>query len=742
MRDTLRYVVLGGVFVLPFLPLLVTSSLFFPYITGKNFAFRIIVEIIFAAWVLLALYDARYRPQFSWILVALGGFVSIMLLANILGESPVRSFWSNFERMEGWITLVHLLAYFVVAAAVLTTEKLWDWFFNASLAAASIVSVYAGFQLLGRVDIMQGGVRIDATLGNAIYMAVYMLFHVFISIFMLARTQVMQLRFLYGGLALVFMFLLVQTATRGTILGLVGGLAVTGLYIALFSKGNAVMRKIAIAGLAVVILASGAFYLARDTVFVRESPILSRVASISLEAGSTRFTIWSIALEGVAERPILGWGQGNFDHVFNKHYRPSLYGQEPWFDRVHNIILDWLVAGGVLGLAAYLSIWLAALYYLFVRPLLKKNETFSVLERGILLGLLTGYAIHNVFVFDNLISYFFFGTILVFIHTRVGNPISVLERMRIDAKTVGRVAAPVVAVIMVVGVYYLNVPHIATARDMIGALSYISAAQNNQTITSTQRDQFSRTGLAEFEQGLSRNSFAGQEISEHLALSAQRIVSDSRISAEVKDAYVTLAEQQLTAQAAREPNIARTHAIFGSFYRGIGRTDSALEQLEKALALSPKKQKIMFDIGAVYIDQKKYEEGLAVFKEAFELEPTHKDARAYYIAAALYADRDDLVKELSAPPHDEVYIDHNIVVQTYYQLGDYENVSLLLGKRIEKNPQDIQLRVSKAAALYQIGDKAGAIETLNQAAVDIPSFKAQAEQFIKAIEDGTVDLGT
>ncbi len=740
MRDTLRYVVLGGVFILPFLPLLVTGSLFFPYITGKNFAFRIIVEIIFAAWVLLALYDARYRPQFSWILAAFGGFVSIMLVANVFGESPVRSFWSNFERMEGWITLVHLLAYFVVAAAVLTTEKLWDWFFNASLAAASVVSLYAGFQLLGRVDIMQGGLRIDATLGNAIYMAVYMLFHAFIALFMMTRTNIMQLRILYGGLALVFMFLLVQTATRGTILGLVGGLAVTGLYIALFSKGNVLLRKAALLGLVLVVAISAAFYMARDTAFVRESPILSRVASISLEAGATRFTIWSIALEGVAERPILGWGQGNFDYVFNKYYRPSLYAQEPWFDRVHNIILDWMVAGGVLGLAAYLSIWLAALYYLFVRPLLKKDETFSVLERGILLGLLAGYAIHNIFVFDNLISYFFFGTMLVFIHTRVGSPIPALSRIRIDGMMINRIAAPVAAVILCVGVYYLNIPHIAAAKDMIQGLSFINTAKDNPTISPQQREVFLRSGLAEFKQALDRNSFANQEIREHLALSMQRILSDAQVSVETKQSFADLAEMELAKQIVEEPNVARTYTFFGTFYRTLGQHEKALEQLEQAQTLSPKKQRIMFDIGSVYLAQEDYEKARAIFKEAFDLDPAYRDARAYYMAAAIYTGDEKLLQELSAAPYDEIYWNHDAIVQVYYELSEYAKVAELLGKRIQKNPNDPQLRVSKAASEYQAGDAAAAIRTLREAIEDIPSFKAQGEQFIEAIQTGNIEI--
>src|SRR3989338_7504632 len=43
-------------------------DLLFPFITGKNFAFRIIIEIIFASWILLALLEPKYRPKKTLIL--------------------------------------------------------------------------------------------------------------------------------------------------------------------------------------------------------------------------------------------------------------------------------------------------------------------------------------------------------------------------------------------------------------------------------------------------------------------------------------------------------------------------------------------------------------------------------------------------------------------------------------------------------------------------------------------------
>ena len=108
MKDIAKGAVFIGIFLVPFISLYVANQMFFPFITGKNFAFRIIVEVIFAAWVILALYEPLYRPKFSWIAAGFVSLIGVMAVANALGEFPLKSFWSNFERMEGYVTLVHV----------------------------------------------------------------------------------------------------------------------------------------------------------------------------------------------------------------------------------------------------------------------------------------------------------------------------------------------------------------------------------------------------------------------------------------------------------------------------------------------------------------------------------------------------------------------------------------------------------------------------------------------------------
>ncbi len=724
MKDIAKGIAFLGIFAVPFIPLIISNSLFFPFITGKNFAFRIIVEIVFAAWIVLALYEPAYRPKRSLILGSFSILLIVMFFADLFGENPLMSFWSNFERMEGYITLLHTWMYFVAAGSILTTQKLWDRFFHFTFFSSLILTLYAFAQLSGSIVINQGGWRLDGTLGNSAYMAIYMLFNVFMALFMLVRTPSLKLRYVYGGLLLLFTFLLVQTATRGTILGLVGGLGVTAAYIALFSTNHPTVRKTAAAGLLGVVLLVGLFITFKESSFIQNNPYLSRVASITLKEGNVRFKIWDMAYEGFKERPLLGWGQSNFNYIFNKNYDPSLYFAESWYDRVHNIFFDWLVAGGILGTLAYFGIYLSALYYLFLKPLLTGEEKFTIAERGVLLGLLAGYLFHNIFVFDNIVSYIFYGTILALIHARVGTPWTSIFTWKANTRVIEQVAMPVVAVGLIGMLYFVNVPGIKAAGDIIDAFR----AKDANGMTSA------------FALALERDSFGDQEIREQMTRRAQDIIFNKDVPAETKNKLIANVEAELLRQIEEKPNDARAHMFIASFYRSLGTPESldkAILQLEAARALSPKKQQIIFEQGLAYHQKQDFTRALEYFKEAYELDPTYGEARTFYAMEGIANGKYNLIDELIVTDaHKQSFYMSDLVVQVAYTAKLFPLLKTIFEYRIEQNPEEPQLRASLAYLLNESGDKAGAIQVLKKAIEDIPAFKEQGEQFMLELVKG------
>ena len=417
MKENLKTVLFIGIFAVLLIPIISLNNLAFPFITGKAFTFRILIEILGGIWLLLAIADKKYRPRFSWLLVAVLSFISVILIADIFGINPYRSFWSDFERMDGLINLLHLILYFLIAGTVLTTKKIWNYFFNTTIGVSVLLSLLGLLQLAGMMGINTDAGRLDSTIGNAAHFGIYVLLHIFLTIFMIIRWQGNPKgRYVYGAIALLHTVILYFTATRSAMLGLLGGVFVATVLIALLERNNKILRKVAISTILGIILLIGGFILVRNQPFIQQSPILSRFAGISLAGAKdqARYYLWSMAIKGFKERPLLGWGQENFKIVFLKHYHPALYNDEIIFDRPHNVVFEWLIAGGLLGMLGYLSLFGVVIYYLWF----SKKGDWSVVEKSILTGFLAGYFINGLFLFDNLTSYIIFFGFLAYIHSQ------------------------------------------------------------------------------------------------------------------------------------------------------------------------------------------------------------------------------------------------------------------------------------------------------------------------------------
>ncbi len=617
-------VVIVGFVAVPFIPFIILSSnTFFPFIVGKNFAFRIVVEIMLAAYIVLAAIDPAYRPKKSYLLGALATFIGIITLAAIFGENPTKSFWSNFERMEGVVTYFHLFAYFIVASTVITVRKMWRPYLNLHLAAGVIMAVYAVLQWSGALQIVQDGNRVNGTLGNAAYLGTYALFNVFIAGFFLVResftTTGERVRVtIYATIVLLQTFVLYHTATRGAMLGLLVGAILTTLLIAIFEREKKVLRMSAAGVLVAIVIFIGGFIAVRDAQFMKDSPVLSRFASISLTEQTTksRFMIWGMAIEGFKEKPILGWGMENFNYVFNKYYNPNMHGQEQWFDRAHNVFFDWLTAGGLPALLAYLSLFGLAIYMIW-----RRVDTLSILEKSVLTGLLGGYFFQNLFVFDNITSLIYFFTILAFVeslshrpadtHKKNETPLGVSE----DVAFVVSGSAIILAIVLIYNVNYVGYMQNTT---LIRAMSERTAEGPVHN-------------LKLFKDTIAYGSFGTSEAREQLGQLSMNGFDSSKGISDIQKSFLILALDELIKQANGLPMDARYQLFAGSLLGRTGQFDQAITFLTKAHELSPSKQTILFELGGAYYNKKDTAKGEEIFKRAYDLATEYDDAKKFYM---------------------------------------------------------------------------------------------------------------
>lgn len=728
-----RYVAITGIFIVPFIVLWVPGSLFFPFITGKNFAFRIITEIIFGCWAVLAIYDKKYRPGKSAILYFAGAFVAATALSTIFGDNPYRSFWSNYERMEGLVTFLHLFAYFLVLSAVLRTEKIWKIFLNVELGASLLVSFYGLFQITGALQTHQG-VRLDATLGNSAYLAIYAVFHIFLAAFLFLREQSIA-KWIYPPIMVLETFILYYTATRGAILGFVGGILLAAFLMIFLTENKKVKTFSAGALVGVIILIAG-FWMARDSEFVKSSMVLNRFASISISEQTTqsRLVIWRMAWEGFKEKPVLGWGPENFNLVFNKHFQPILWKQEPWFDRAHNVFFDRLTTGGVVGLVTYLGLFGSAVFYLLFK---RKNIGLTAPESATLVAMLAAYFVHNIFVFDNLISSILFFTTLAFLHRKIelSRDASVdrggkVEKMPAEADYQKSALAVTVIILTIFSIYFVNVKPIATCRTLLKALGTGGSWMRSGDASSL------KESLANFQNAIAYNSFGTTEAREQLVSLASKVISSQKVESSLKQEVYQYATEQMNKQILQAPQDVRYKIFLGSLYNADGQSDLAIEVMQKAIEIAPNKQQLYFELISAYLNKKDFTSAIEFARRAFELDTTYDDARKIYAAVLIYGGKEAEAEALIKERFGVAVILDDRILNAYASINKIGKVIEIIEMAVKNSPDDPNLRLKLAAAYSEIGQNEKAIKELQKVIELQPSFKQQGEYYIDQIKQG------
>ena len=717
----LKRVIVIGLFAAAIItPFYVSTAMFFPYITGKNFLFRIVVEMIFALWLILALSDARARPKSSPVLWAAVATLSALILSTIFGVDPYRSFWSNFERMEGLISHLHLAAYFLVLASVFKTEIEWRRFLYAVSASGAVMAVYGYLQAFGITAIsVQSGLRVDGSFGNASYMAVFMLFNVFIAVYLFATEKKNWLKAVFAAMVILGAPVVFLTATRGAILGLVGGFIVLAVLLAVLMKDKAIRTAAISVVLGVIILISG-FLLAQNREFVAKNYVLSRFANLTFAERTiqSRFTIWGMSFEGFKERPILGWGLDNYNQIFNKYYQPSLWLQEPWFDRSHNIVFDWLASSGILGLLAYLSMWASALYVLWKKYFLDASREKLVLA-AVTSSLLAAYFFHNFFVFDNIISYILFFTILAFVHFQ-----AVSDKEKDTLSPINPFYSAIIVFLLILSLYFLNVKPISANIALLKTLKDISAQGQNVDVI-----------LSDFQKALSYNTFANQEIREQLSAYTNGVVA-SDLPQDLKIKAVSLATAELEKQTKETPDEVRAYIFLSSMYGNVGRHKDALAVIERALELSPKKQQIFFLLADTYLALGDGQKAYGAVKFAYESDPEFESAVKNFAIVAIINGRVSEAEEALVRKFGTIIVPDQSLVTAYARAGEFSKVRDIWLEFIKTEPQNAQYRVNLAATYMELGRPQEAIKELERAIELNPQFKEAGEYFINEIKAG------
>lgn len=693
-------------FILLFTPLIVAESLYFPFVTGKVFAFRAIISLALIAWLILVLKQPEYLPKKSTIVYSSGLFVFFLAVSNSLSIDPSLGFFSNFERMEGWFTHLYFFIYLLIISSVFQTEKVWNWFLKTSLAVGNIIGLYVLFDSVSRSSIF---------LGNSTYLAIYALFNLYVALFLAyrlykAKVEDALIKYssyaYYVGSFILLGYMVFRTQTRGTMLGLVFSLALLFALTAISLRKNKKVRTVAISVLALFVIGSGMFWVNRDSSFVQNNPALNRIATISPSEGTAkaRLVNWGIAFEGIKEKPVFGWGQETYMYVFAKYYDPDMHAQEPWFDRTHNAFIDWFVQGGVVAFLLYISIFVFALYTIY------RSKTLTSIEKNILVSMFVGYIIHNLFVFDNYSSYLLFFSFLGFVvyHSDAKRFVCNWDEKLKQTTAIVLIGATVITAYIVILKPY------SVAKDLINVLKYSDAYK----ILNTYEDVFERNTFGNFE-------------------ATSRLLSDAGSFSQVQDPKFIQTYREFAGLAAEQaikeqPNNVRALEFVGTYYLQQGNLPRAIELLERARELAPNRHNNLYLLGYAYTNSEQFEKAKEVFRYAYEQKPEVDKARTYYGGILLLSGEiEEGLELIEGYDYRDPYF-----LAIFNRTKQYQESVKIMEKQVEQQPENYQLQVTLAMTYFRNNQTTKAVELLRNVINKVPEFKEQGEFMIKEMQAG------
>lgn len=417
--------------------LVVMTSAFFPFIGGKTYFFRTAIQLSVIFLLFWWAFEAPQRE--AWrrckdmfrkpLFASVSIFALVFLLATLFAYDSYYAFWSNFERGEGGLQMIHYYAFFFLLVFLLRERKEWEKLFWLSIIAAVAMiayglgaavyftaqdgSIYNPFKFVGPY-ISQGKLaaptfwgrifhtdRFQGSLGNPAYAAPYIMFSLFYLLWLWFSTKGKTLSkgILYGAIGLFFLVFFFAAQTRGAFAGFA---AAVFLFLIVFAFEKKEFRKWLATLIAVLAIGFGLLVRYSNTDFVKNLPA-SRIFQLqtSDQTFQTRLWTWNSAWQGFLEKPLLGWGPENFSAVFDKYFDPRHFvpgkQTETWFDYAHSIIFDYLAETGILGLLSFLAIF-TVFYWEFFKKFKSENKVLKALLAALPFGyFVQGLALFNVF---------------------------------------------------------------------------------------------------------------------------------------------------------------------------------------------------------------------------------------------------------------------------------------------------------------------------------------------------------
>ena len=758
------------------LPLVVMQSFAYPFLVPRSVFFHIIVELIFGAYLVLSFIQPEYRfhlRRFNKIILAFFIFVLISIVSGFLGVGFFRSFWSDLARMQGIFHSLHLLAFLVVIATVFKNERQWHLFMVFSVIVSFIVSASIIIGILSVVSALAipferfsfwfvlskaNRIRFSGTLGNASFLAAYLLPNLFFIIYFIFKKKALAVdnwfknfienhgKIVYSVLGFVFFvnfLVFFKTQTRSSLLGFIAGtifLVIVGMFLQTGKK----VKALGVLFLATVILSPIFLFLVKDSNLVQNSHTLRRLSTISFTDLTTasRFLTWQASWQGLVQTPktfIIGYGPENFYYVFDRNFPVSIYkdaGSQVWFDRAHNLAFDLVVASGILGLLSYISVFVLAAYYLIKKYLLTKDKSLAVL-----LSFFVAYAVQSLFTFDTLNSEIPLFLLLGFIACLVGPKESTISEKKVNLKNFYPYLTGVIIIFLI---------PIAVNLKILKLSNDIAKAEVNEKSSLASLEESYDLLLKKSTQPFTGKFLARQQLAYLVSDSSKKQLPILKVKDKVGQTVL-----QLERSIQEEPQNVKHYLILSQFLQDTADFvflpgEKIVDISSRAVLLSPNRPQLYFQLAQGYAFMKDFPKAYESFKRGLSLAPwVIEDRWALLDLAISFGEEEVVQKEWESMQKDLMWNQESSSFITWIPVAqDYRRLAELYGKEknylravdlykivVEIEPSGLDY--AKLAAYYaKLGLNQEAREATKEAVRLYPALFEESKYFLELLDKG------
>ncbi|MDB5244794.1 MAG: hypothetical protein JWN18_664 [Parcubacteria group bacterium] len=338
-----------------------------------------------------------------------------LTISGFVGLSMYTTFWSVATRMTGIWYVVSLGFFMWILSAVLQDEKKHHRLILIIILSTAVYSVLDLFGKDGLGILFKSSLNEAFTFGNTSFAAMYIFGAFLLSLYYLLQSEHKKWwMYLLPVVLIINPNILSKSVWFGDFSTVIGAAQATSYVVLLtpfallglwaVSKISDLRKRSLVSyslfGIGVVTVAIASFSLLSPNGYLREAYLG--------KGSAARPLVWQISEKAIGQRPYFGWGGDNFERVFEQNYDNRLlqadYGNEAWFDRAHNVLIDQLVDNGIIGLIAYLLIYLVALWallYSALHAITRRDRIFS----SVLIVYFTLHFAELQTAFDTSISY-------------------------------------------------------------------------------------------------------------------------------------------------------------------------------------------------------------------------------------------------------------------------------------------------------------------------------------------------